>query len=397
MMITQVVPPVTFFYGSGSGFSGQSFASELLAGGLRQRGWQVNVVHTPLLDRMGGHHGGRRVQEKLVLALRLISVWLIGLWVALRPGVIYVNLGQTRLALLRDGFPLLIRRLFTRNRRAVVSLHGSVFMGWDYYSLEARLLRHAIHAARYVTVLGPNQKKRLVELGIAAEKVVVMDNTCLLSPITEAECTQKQTIPARQPLNVLYLSSLIEAKGYPEFVEAISQLAASADLPIEGTLCGKITTMDADERFATSEAARNWLNAQIVQVNQSAQVRLRWFDGANGEVKERLFREAHVFVLPSRYKTEAQPIVILEALASGCAVIATKVGEIPTTVDDRTALLLDEATPEAIAAAILELQRNPDKRRRLALNGLRLFQERFACEKHLDRWEKLLFAISGAR
>jgi glycosyltransferase involved in cell wall biosynthesis len=199
---------------------------------------------------------------------------------------------------------------------------------------------------------------------------------------------------ATPPLNVLYLSNLVESKGYPEFVEALRRLATSVSFPLEATLCGNITTtMETYKRFATPQAARNWITEHVAEINQSARVRLRWIDGAADDAKARLFRDAHLFILPSRYKVEAQPIVILEALASGCAVITTKVGEIPATVSHHTALLLDEVSPETIAAAIMELQGNPDARRRLALNGLKLFAERFTYTKHLDQWEQLLLTM----
>jgi glycosyltransferase involved in cell wall biosynthesis len=386
------VRKVACLYGSGTGFSGQRFASELLIAGLGQRGWQVEIIKMPLLDRLEGHSSGKRLLEKLGLGVRLLAAWLKGLWIALGPVILYVNLGQTKFALIRDGFPLLVRGVLSRDGRAVISLHGNLFTAWKQPSFEARLLCQMTRSARYITVLGPNQKERLAELGIPAKKIVQMDNTCLIPPVTEQECVDKQATPAHQALSILFLSSLAETKGYPEFVEAISNLASSASFPIEATLCGKIALMDAGGRFPTHAAARDWLEKQIAQVNRSSQVRLRWINGATGVAKEKLFREAHIFVLPSRYRVEAQPIVILEALASGCAVIATQIGEIPTTLNDQTALLLGEATPEAITMAIGELLGNPDKRRDLALNGLKLFKERFAYEKHLDHWEKLLLA-----
>ena len=385
---------VTFIYGSGTGFSGQRFASELLIAGLVQRGWQVGIIKTPLLDRVEGRGRGKQLLEKLDLGLRLLAAWLKGVWVALGPAILYVNLGQTRFALIRDGVPLLVRRIFKRDRRAVVSLHGNLFAAWHRRSYEARLLCQMARPARYITVLGPSQKERLAELGVPAEKIVQVDNTCLIPPVTEQECVDKQAIPAHQAVNVLFLSSLTETKGYPEFVEAIGELAADASFPIQATVCGKITLMETDSRFPTHAAARDWLEEQITLVNRSPQVHLRWIDGAAGAAKEKLFREAQIYVLPSRYRTEAQPIAILEALASGCAVIATCVGEIPTTLNDRTALLLSEATPGAIATAILELLNNPNKRRDVALNGLKLFKERFAYEKHLDHWERLLLAAA---
>ncbi len=386
---------VTCLYGSGTGFSGQRFASELLIAGLGRRGWQVETIKTPLLDRVEGHSRGRRLLEKLGLGLRLLAAWVKGAWVATGPATLYVNLGQTRFALIRDGVPLLVRRIINRDRRTVISLHGNLFTAWDRRSLEAKLLRQMTCPARYITVLGPNQKERLAELGVLAEKIVQMDNTCLIPPVTEQECIEKQTVSAQQALNILFLSSLSETKGYPEFVEAIGKLSSIVSVPLEATVCGKITLMGGEMRFINHAAAKDWLEKQIAEVNRSPQVRLCWVDGAAGAAKEKLFREAHIFVLPSHYRVETQPIAVLEALASGCAVIATRIGEIPSTLNDRTALLLGEATPDAIATAIEGLLENPDRRRDLALNGLRLFKERFDYEKHLDHWEELLLATVG--
>jgi glycosyltransferase involved in cell wall biosynthesis len=183
----------------------------------------------------------------------------------------------------------------------------------------------------------------------------------------------------------------LETKGYVEFLEAISQLASNSQLPIAVVLCGKIVDKKEDEhRFTNPYEARQWIEKQITQINQSDYIRLRWVNGAVGEDKAKLFQEAHIFVLPSRYLVEAQPIVILEALASGCAVITTKIGEIPTTVNEETAFLLDECSPAAIAEAIRELSHNQKRRQELALNGLKLFQERFSYEKHIAQWESLL-------
>ena len=42
-----------------------------------------------------------------------------------------------------------------------------------------------------------------------------------------------------------------------------------------------------------------------------------------GKSKEELLAQAHVFCLPTYYSYEGQPISILEAYASGCAVLTT--------------------------------------------------------------------------
>jgi glycosyltransferase involved in cell wall biosynthesis len=383
----------TFIYGKGDFVSGQSLASELVIAGLRERGWRIDVITILLLDRMQ-KSDPRRVGRLLVLACRLLVAWCGGLGVALGSRALYVNLGQTRFALLRDGLPLLVKGLFARDGRAVISLHGSLFLDWGYRSLEARLLRRILRAARYVTVLGERQKQALVRLGIPAEKIIWIDNTCELVPMTASACVRKHEQVGDQPIRVLYLGNLLETKGYPEYVQAIAQLARTVDFPVEAVLCGSVLNMDGDALFATHEQARAWIESQVSEVNASARVQLRWIGGAFGSAKEELFRAAHVFCLPTRYPVEAQPLTILEALAAGCAIVSTGAGEIPSTVSEETAILLEDGTPESIAQAIATLCRDADRRKALALNGLQLFQRRFSFQQHIDRWERLLKSAS---
>ena len=306
------------FYASGTGFSGQRLATEIVIEGLENKGWQVEAVPTPALDRVGSNSK----LGYLTLSANLFLVWLKGLTVAFSRTLIYVNLAQTKYGMIRDGFPLLARSVLPLKSRAVLSLHGSLFLEWQANSLEARLFKQMSRAANVITVLGPSQKNKLIDLGVAREKIVCLDNTCLLAPVTEKMVQQHQN---QYSLQVLYLSSLIETKGYVEFVEAIRLLAQSSCIPIEAILCGKITANSIQEhsKFENYTAAKLWLEDKIKQVNNSVSVRLSWIDGATGKKKENLFRDAQIFVLPSRYKVEAQPIAILEALASGCAIVAT--------------------------------------------------------------------------
>ncbi len=386
---------ITFFYPSGKGFSGQRFASELLISGLRQRGWSVFVVPIPTFDRVT-ERGDRKyssVIQGLKIARELLFIWTKLIFTRFESNLLHINLGQTKFALLRDGFPLILKKIFFDRSIAIISLHGNLFSCWNFNFLEARMLRYVSSEASYITVLGQKQKEKLHFLGIPLEKIVLMDNTCSLEPTDEKQVLLKhnlQTDPDK-PLTILYLSSLVESKGYPEFIEAVVHLSAIIDIPIKAILCGNISIgRDDSSRFVTHAAAKAWIEERIKLINQSPSVRLHWINGADGEEKKQLFRQAQIFVLPSRYKIEAQPITILEALASGCAVITTKIGEIPTTVSEKTAVLLDDSSPDAISKALFCLCKNSEVRTQIAVNGIKLFKNRFSYEKHLDRWEELL-------
>jgi len=84
-------------------------------------------------------------------------------------------------------------------------------------------------------------------------------------------------------------------------------------------------------------------------------------------------------------RTEASPIVLREAFASGRPVIATKVGDIPEIVRDReNGLLIEPGNPQALASAILEFISNPELAAHCAANGLRYAIENFSFGKMMD-------------
>jgi glycosyltransferase involved in cell wall biosynthesis len=82
-----------------------------------------------------------------------------------------------------------------------------------------------------------------------------------------------------------------------------------------------------------------------------------------------IYRSASVVVNPSHI--DNMPISLLEALASGVPVVSTNVGGVPYLVEhERTALLVFPSQPEAMAAAIIRLQREPAVAHRLRAAGL---------------------------
>jgi len=71
----------------------------------------------------------------------------------------------------------------------------------------------------------------------------------------------------------------------------------------------------------------------------------------------RLYKAFDVFVLSSR--TEGTPIVLLEAMAAGVPIVATRVGGVPDVLTSAEAVLVPSASPVALAAAIRAVYRDP--------------------------------------
>jgi L-malate glycosyltransferase len=95
-------------------------------------------------------------------------------------------------------------------------------------------------------------------------------------------------------------------------------------------------------------------------------------------------------------RTEASPIVLREAFASGRPVIATKVGDIPEIVQHReNGLLIEPGNTQALAAAIMEFISDPQLAAHCAANGLRYATEHFSFDKMMEAKLCADFALLG--
>lgn len=93
------------------------------------------------------------------------------------------------------------------------------------------------------------------------------------------------------------------------------------------------------------------------------------------------YRFLDCFILPSRF--EAFPLTILEAMASGCAVVATNVGGIPEMLgsEEEAGLLFESGDASALKAHIHRLWTDRDGCRRLGKLGRSRVVEHFSLEK----------------
>jgi glycosyltransferase involved in cell wall biosynthesis len=117
-----------------------------------------------------------------------------------------------------------------------------------------------------------------------------------------------------------------------------------------------------------------------------------------GEVRDipGLLARARAFVLPSR--AEGISLTLLEAMASGLPVIATRVGGNPEVVaDNETGLLIQADNPPALAEAILTMHGADGRRRLMGTAGRRRAVEYFDVRRMVSNYEQLYINRLGRR
>ena len=106
----------------------------------------------------------------------------------------------------------------------------------------------------------------------------------------------------------------------------------------------------------------------------------------------RIMAAADVFVLPSLY--EGLPIAMLEAMALGRPVVASRVGGVPEVIDDEVdGLLVDPLDPAQLAEKVLTLLHNPELRGRLSRNAARKVRDQFSVERMVKSTEAIYSSV----
>src|SRR5208337_1486496 len=109
-----------------------------------------------------------------------------------------------------------------------------------------------------------------------------------------------------------------------------------------------------------------------------------------GEVRDvpAVLARARMFVLPSR--SEGIPLTVLEAMARGLPVVATRVGGLAEVVEQGvTGLLVPPADPAELGTAMAELWGDPDRLDRLGHAGRRRAEECFDVRRMVAQYEAL--------
>ena len=205
-----------------------------------------------------------------------------------------------------------------------------------------------------------DQEAYLRKNGVSADRVERIPHFRSLAPVGVARA------PRQTDGVVKTLGRFVHKKGFDVLLHAAAHAAAQG-VPFRLEIGG-----DGPER--------NSLKALAKQLGIGDRVTFcGWIDDVAA-----FLSDADVFVLPSRI--EPFGIVVLEAMACGVPIVATRVSGPLEILDDHTALLVPSDDPVVLAEAVTAAFTAPDAAKMRANAALALFKENYAEAAVVERY-----------
>ncbi|MEP6898311.1 MAG: glycosyltransferase family 4 protein, partial [Rhodanobacter sp.] len=258
----------------------------------------------------------------------------------------------------------------------VVKVHGSDLNVQANFPLRRAQIRSALRPAGAVVAVSRALADKAVAIGADPARVHTIYNGVdseRFAPGVKGEARTRLGLHAGAPL-LLYVGNLKSSKGCVDLLKAFPALLAAqpdARLVFVGSGASRAELL---ERAATSGCAE-----RVTLIGAVAHESLGdWF------------RAADLLCLPSH--NEGVPNVVLEAMACGTPVVATRVGGIPEVLPEYAGILVPVQDQPALEAALLEASARDWDHPRIAAHA-----RGFRWDDNIDRLERILQAVAAGR
>jgi glycosyltransferase involved in cell wall biosynthesis len=258
------------------------------------------------------------------------------------------------------------RPALVASRRVDFHLNVNAFSRWKYQKVD-----------RFIAASGAI-RAMLLEDGIAPERVVIIHEGIDVERVTAAEPVNVREEFWFPPHSLIVgnIAALVPHKGQRFLVEAAALVVR--EMP------------EARFLLLGEGELRETLEGQIRHLHLAKHVVLTGF---RADVL-RVLKGLDLFVMSS--VSEGLGTSLLDAMAAGRPIVATRAGGIPEVVaHGETGLLVAPRDAEALAGAILELLRDPARRQRFAAAGLARVRERFSVDRMVDETLAVYGALAG--
>jgi glycosyltransferase involved in cell wall biosynthesis len=289
--------------------------------------------------------------------------------------LVHLNPSLKTLSLIRDSiYTVIASRVF---RKTTLVL----FHGWDR-GLSRRILNSGILRPLFRKIYGTRgvclgvlsglHKDELVRIGIPENRILVM--TTMYEKERGPDASKEIVGRGDGRINLLFVSRLVKSKGIYIAAEAAEWLAKEGRKDFRLIIAG-----DGPEYVGMA--------AFIKSRGLEGMIELKGY--LTGMEKHRAYSQSDIFLFPTFYG-EGCPIVVLEAMGAGLAVISTPVGAIPELINEgENGFLIDSRDHGAFSRAIVRLLEDKSLRERMQKANRRKALREFEAEPVTRKIESL--------
>lgn len=294
----------------------------------------------------------------------------------------YFTISQTKIGNLRDILILQIIRL--KKTKCLIHLHGGYYrqlIDHDCNKIQKYINYSIIKKLNGCIVLG-NTLHSIFSGMIEEKKIFTVPNGVDDQYLLPADLlSQKQYDILNNPkLHILYLSNFIESKGYKDVLNLALITKQNSNTDLHFHFAGKFFHPEDEiytQKFISENNLQNYITIHGI---------------VSGDKKRALLHKCHIFILPTRYPNEGQPISILEAMGNAMDIITTNHAGIPDIVKNNiNGLVVDKQNIDItnIYQHILHLSQNRSDLVKRGENNYQTITKEFTEGQYILNMEKV--------
>jgi glycosyltransferase involved in cell wall biosynthesis len=271
---------------------------------------------------------------------------------------VYITPGQTFFGIVKYSPFILLALLL--NKPYLIHLHGN-YLGKEFMQLKGikkNIFRFLISKARFGIALSHSLKENFKGL-LKEDNIAVIENFADADLFISNSNQKDYQFP-----KILFLSNLIKEKGILDVLDALI-LMKRKNISFSAVLAGQM-----------EEEIKELIKGKINELGES----VKYYPVVLGELKKQVLSEANIFILPTYYSMEGQPISVLEAMASGNAVMCTRIPGITDIANENQVIFVDKQNPEEIAAHLEALSNNMNRIKEYSTTNFNFADSRFRIE-----------------
>ena len=356
--------------------TGVSLAVDLLIDGFKRKRldfYSVDSIKTKSVSKSGSFS----LMRCTVSLYSVLEVYVKLIFVS----DFYSTMATSKFGFVRDLLTVSMAKLLRKN--VILHLHGGGFE--EFYQNSSKvlkcLIRFNLKNTDKIIVLGELLKEQFYCVGpFVKKKLVVVPNGLTLG-VAEPERHVK-SFKKGETIRLLYLSSFMPSKGYVEVIRSLEELnGKDTSKQYHLDLCGSFVDAITEE---SSELSNEQELLEYIQVNGLSEC-IHYHGLVTGRQKENLLEKAHIFLLPTYYPWEGQPLSIIEAMAYSTPVISCQHKGIPEMLEDGTnGYFVKPQNARDIAEKCLKLCSDVSFYESLSMNARKKYEEQFTRSVHLE-------------